>query len=225
MADDVGEQPTSRPASVTPPEARADAASTAPAQPTRDGVASPTATPDAPTIAGALPAQPDAATPASASAPLVAMADAREAPAGTEAAAPAAPSAAPPSEAPYVDLTTPPAPAGIAQPVTLATPDLWHAPSGERSLLPLVLDPAHAAGRHRILLAGLERGAFLSHAVEIIEGTWLIEARDLARARLERGPAPKAEAVLTAELRRVDGTLVGRVAFAVSSAVAGDGPQ
>lgn len=98
----------------------------------------------------------------------------------------------------------------------LAVPPRWLAPAGERSALPLVLEPWALARGHRVLLAGLEPGATVTHAIEMFEGTWLIEAGDLARARLERGPRAVAETTLAIELRTVGGVLLARSPMTMS---------
>lgn len=99
----------------------------------------------------------------------------------------------------------------------LTVPTTWNVPRGQRVPLPFAITGTVAHAEHRLLITGLEAGATISPAIEIIEGTWLVEAGSLDKARLERGPDALAIATVSIELRSAAGTLIAKAATALSS--------
>lgn len=76
----------------------------------------------------------------------------------------------------------------------------WVVPPGATIRLPIVLAARENTGRE-ILISGLEPGASIRGAVEIVAGTWLLEADKLGEAELNRGATAPARLPLSIEIR------------------------
>ncbi|MFZ4805925.1 MAG: hypothetical protein ACOYLQ_01615 [Hyphomicrobiaceae bacterium] len=175
-------------------------------------------------VAAAPPPAPEATAhveppPSTAPAPPVSV-DAPSQDASSQDAPPPAderPASLPPREvaALAVEQPTPTAPVAAAaetadRPPRIVTATTWAIPAGTRAGLPLMFEPAAAAADHYVLLSGLEPDAFVSTAIEIIGGTWMVRGADLMAAEIERAANAPEQVPLLIELRANDGVVISR---------------
>jgi len=112
-----------------------------------------------------------------------------------------------------IEQPTPPSPVAAetaARSPRVVTAKSWAIPAGARASLPLSVEPAAAANDHYVLLSGLEPDAFVSAAIEIIGGTWMVRGTDLMVAEIERAASAPDQVPVLIELRANDGVVVGR---------------
>jgi hypothetical protein len=106
------------------------------------------------------------------------------------------------NEATYTSLASAP---------RLVAPAEWTAPASVATNLPLSVEPPEEAARHHVLVSGLEASAFVVKGTEIIAGTWIVPANELANAKVVRSASAPARASVILELRTDAGAVVSRV--------------
>ena len=95
----------------------------------------------------------------------------------------------------------------------VVVPTEWSAPAGAATKLPLGVE-AHDEGRnYQALISGLEPTAFVVKGTEIIAGTWIIPAIELANAMVVRNANAPGRTILTVELRTEYGEVVSQAKF------------
>jgi len=114
-----------------------------------------------------------------------------------------------------IEQPTPPAPIAAAAGTAAGAPRIvtaksWAIPAGTRGSFPLSFEPPSVAGDHYVLLSGLEPDAFVSSAIEIIGGTWMVRGADLMAAEIERAVNAPEQVTVLIELRANDGVVVSR---------------
>lgn len=90
----------------------------------------------------------------------------------------------------------------------VVVPAVWSAPAGHGTRLALVFEPAGEAHHHHVLVSGIEASAFITKGIEIIAGTWMLHAADLAEAMIVRQANAAEKTSVTIELRTDSGTVV-----------------
>jgi hypothetical protein len=98
----------------------------------------------------------------------------------------------------------------VAAAPRVVAPAEWSASAGHGTILPLAFAPPAEAHNHHVLVSGLEASAFVIKGVEIIEGTWMLRATDLAEAMIVRDASAPGKTRLTIELRTDPGRVVSR---------------
>jgi hypothetical protein len=113
---------------------------------------------------------------------------------------------------------TPPAePRAANQGPRLVVDGAWSIPPGLRVALPVRIEPEASAAEHYVLITGLEPDSFVSRAVEVIGGTWMIKGGDLQGAQLERAPDAKEKIEVDLQLRANSGEIVSRTPVTVTT--------
>jgi hypothetical protein len=107
----------------------------------------------------------------------------------------------------------------------LTIPPNWVVPRGLRLQVPLALASGENA-EYQLLITGLEPGASIPGAVEIVAGTWMIDSDKLDKVQLRRGASPSDRAPLTIELRSMTGEVIEQHHLnLLTSESAGDRPD
>ena len=92
----------------------------------------------------------------------------------------------------------------------LIAPAEWSAPAGVATKLPLSVEPQEEARNHQVLISGLEASAFVVKGTEIISGTWIVPANELASAMVVRNANAPGRTIVTVELRAESGEIVSQ---------------
>jgi hypothetical protein len=92
----------------------------------------------------------------------------------------------------------------------LVAPAEWTAPAGAATKLPLSFEPQEEARNYQVLISGLEASAFVVKGTEIIAGTWIVPANELANAMITRNANPPRRTMVTVELRAESGEVVSQ---------------
>ena len=100
--------------------------------------------------------------------------------------------------------------AALASTPHLVAPAEWPAAPGVATNLPLAVEPSEEAATHHVLVSGLEASAFVIKGTELIEGTWIVPASELANARVVRNANVPGRTSVTLELRTDAGAVVDR---------------
>lgn len=124
----------------------------------------------------------------------------------------APPSAPAPEPAPQAAAAAEPA---VPSGPRLLAGDSLSVPPGIRVTLPVKIEPEAAAEDHYVLIIGLEPDSYVSRAVEVIGGTWMIRGTDLGAAQLERSANPPKRIEADVQLRANSGEIVSRTPLTV----------
>jgi hypothetical protein len=92
----------------------------------------------------------------------------------------------------------------------LVAPPEWSAPAGAATKLPLSVEPQEEARNYQVLVSGLEASAFVVKGTEIISGTWIVPANELAHAMVVRNANAPGRTIVTVELRAESGEIVSQ---------------
>jgi len=98
----------------------------------------------------------------------------------------------------------------LASAPRLVAPAEWTAPAGAATKLPLSFQSREDARNYQVLVSGLEASAFIVKGVEIIAGTWIIPANELANAVITRTVSAPRRTITTFELRTESGEVVSQ---------------
>jgi hypothetical protein len=98
----------------------------------------------------------------------------------------------------------------LASTPRLVAPAEWTAPAGATTKLPLSFQSREDARNYQVLVSGLEASAFIVKGVEIISGTWIIPANELAGAVITRTVSAPRRTITTFELRTESGEVVSQ---------------
>jgi hypothetical protein len=92
----------------------------------------------------------------------------------------------------------------------VVAPTEWSAPAGAATKLPLGVEPHDEGRNYQALVSGLEATAFVVKGTEIIAGTWIIPAIELANAMVVRNANAPGRTIVTVELRTESGEVVSQ---------------
>jgi hypothetical protein len=74
----------------------------------------------------------------------------------------------------------------------------------------LSFEPQEEGRNYQVLVSGLEASAFVVKGTEIIAGTWIVPASELANAMVVRNANAPRRAIVTVELRADSGEVVSQ---------------
>jgi hypothetical protein len=95
----------------------------------------------------------------------------------------------------------------------VVAPTEWSAPAGAATRLPWGVEAHDESRNYQALVSGLEATAFVVKGTEIIEGTWIIPAIELANAMVVRNANAPGRTIVTVELRTESGEVVSQAKF------------
>jgi hypothetical protein len=98
----------------------------------------------------------------------------------------------------------------LAGAARLVAPAEWTAPAGVATKLPLSVEPQEARRNYQVLISGLEASAFVVKGTEIIAGTWIVPASELANAMVVRNANAPGRTIVTVELRAESGEVASQ---------------